>query len=93
MLKYTKRGYKVLIHSETEKDCNEMLKAGKNVKDIILNNIYEGVLAQVKIKSLLWFLGCIKFFLKSNYNINISNDEFDKEKSTWVLMILKQRNC
>ena len=53
MLKYTKRGYKVLIHSETEKDCNEMLKAGKNVKDIILNNIYEGVLAQVKIKSLL----------------------------------------
>ena len=30
-----------------------MLKAGKNVKDIILNNIYEGVLAQVKIKSLL----------------------------------------
>ena len=53
MLKYAKRGYKVLIHSETEKDCNEMLKAGKNVKDIILNNIYEGVLAQVKIKSLL----------------------------------------
>lgn len=53
MLNYAKQGYKVLIHSESEKDCNEMLKSGKNVKDIILNNIYEGVLAQVKIKSLL----------------------------------------
>ena len=57
MLKYSKQGYKVLIHSEPEKDCNEMLKAGKSAKDIILNNLYEGVLAQVKIKTILWFLG------------------------------------
>ena len=34
----------------------------------------------------------MKFFLKSNYNINISNDEFDKEKSICVLTILKQMN-
>ena len=53
MKKYARKGFKVCLLNEPEKDCNEMLKNGKNVKEIILNNLYEGPLAEVKIAQML----------------------------------------
>ena len=53
MKKYARKGFKVCLLNEPEKDCNEMLKNEKNVKEIILNNLYEGPLAEVKIAQML----------------------------------------
>lgn len=52
MLEYSKK-YKVCVYKSKFKDCNEMLLNGINVKDVILNNITTGIMAQVKIRSFL----------------------------------------
>lgn len=51
-IKYLKHGYKALIYPDSvkHKDTNDMLKAGIDIKDLILNNIGSGILAQVKIQ-------------------------------------------
>lgn len=54
-IKYLKRGFKVLCYPENtkEKDMNEILKTGVNVKDLILNNQVSGILGEIKIKNFL----------------------------------------
>lgn len=54
-IKYLKKGFKVLCYPENikEKDMNEILKAGVNVKDLILNNQVSGILGEIKIKKFL----------------------------------------
>lgn len=51
-IKYLKQGYKALIYPDSikYKDTNDMLKSGIDIKDLILNNIGSGILAQVKIQ-------------------------------------------
>ena len=51
-IKYLKQGYKALIYPDSikYKDTNDMLKAGIDIKDLILNNTGSGILAQVKIQ-------------------------------------------
>ena len=51
-IKYLKQGYKALIYPDSikHKDTNDMLKDGIDIKDLILNNIGSGILAQVKIQ-------------------------------------------
>ena len=53
-LKYCKK-YKVLVLPESvkQKDMNEILKAGLDVKSLILNNIFKGIVAEVKIRKKL----------------------------------------
>lgn len=53
MLNYAKKGYSCFVPSIDSKDMNECLKQGTNVKELILNNTYTGILAQVKISSIL----------------------------------------
>lgn len=54
-IKYLKKGFKVLCYPENikEKDMNEILKTGVNVKDLILNNQVSGILGEIKIKKFL----------------------------------------
>ena len=54
-IKYLKRGFKVLCYPENikEKDMNEILKTGIDVKDLILNNQVSGILGEIKIKNFL----------------------------------------
>lgn len=54
-LKYCLKGYKVLVYPDSvqEKDFNEMLLKKQNIHDIILNNVYNGILGQVKISAKL----------------------------------------
>ena len=53
-LKYAQKGYKVLVYPESvrEKDFNEMLLHGRDICDI-LNNVYSGIMAQVKISAVM----------------------------------------
>lgn len=54
-IKYLKRGFKVLCYPENikEKDMNDILNSGVNVKDLILNNQVSGILGEIKIKKFL----------------------------------------
>lgn len=54
-IKYLKKGFKVLCYPENikEKDMNEILKTGVNIKDLILNNQVSGILGEIKIKKFL----------------------------------------
>lgn len=54
-IKYLKQGFKVLCYPENikEKDMNEILKTGVNIKDLILNNQVSGILGEIKIKKFL----------------------------------------
>lgn len=54
-IKYLKKGFKVLCYPENikEKDMNDILKTGVNVKDLILNNQVSGILGEIKIKKFL----------------------------------------
>jgi hypothetical protein len=54
-IKYLKMGYKALCYPDSikEKDMNDILNSGVNVKDLILNNIVSGILGEIKIKSKL----------------------------------------
>ena len=51
-IKYLKMGYKALCYPDNikEKDMNDILKSGINVKDLILNNQVNGILGEIKIK-------------------------------------------
>lgn len=53
-LKYCKN-YKVLVLPDDvkQKDMNEMLKAGLDIKSLIQNNIYKGIMAEIKIRKKL----------------------------------------
>lgn len=54
-IKYLKQGYKAVCYPSSihQKDANEMLQHGENVKEILINNVVEGILGEVKIKSTL----------------------------------------
>lgn len=54
-IKYLKRGFKVLCYPENikEKDMNDILNSGVDVKDLILNNQVSGILGEIKIKKFL----------------------------------------
>lgn len=54
-IKYLKKGFKVLCYPENikEKDMNDILKTGVNIKDLILNNQVSGILGEIKIKKFL----------------------------------------
>ena len=52
-IKYLKEGYKTVNWTNPYKDCNEMLKAGINVKSEITDNIVSGILGIVKLQSKL----------------------------------------
>lgn len=54
-IKYLKRGFKVLCYPENikEKDMNDILKTGVDIKDLILNNQVSGILGEIKIKKFL----------------------------------------
>ena len=54
-IKYLKKGFKVLCYPENikEKDINEILKTGVDIKDLILNNQVSGILGEIKIKKFL----------------------------------------
>lgn len=54
-IKYLKKGFKVLCYPENikEKDMNDILKTGVDVKDLILNNQVSGILGEIKIKKFL----------------------------------------
>ena len=51
-MKYAKKGYKVLVYPDNMefKDMNEMLLGKINIKELIDNNIYSSILAEVKIQ-------------------------------------------
>lgn len=53
-LKYCKK-YKVLVLPDDvkQKDMNEILKAGLDVKSLIQNNIFKGIMAEIKIRKKL----------------------------------------
>lgn len=53
-LKYCKK-YKVLVLPDEvkQKDMNEILKAGLDIKSLIQNNIYKGIMAEIKIRKKL----------------------------------------
>lgn len=54
-IKYLKKGFKVLSYPENikEKDMNDILKTGVDIKDLILNNQVSGILGEIKIKKFL----------------------------------------
>lgn len=54
-VKYLKRGYKALYYPDSikQKDMNDILNAGVNIKELILENQVSGILGEVKIKSRL----------------------------------------
>lgn len=54
-IKYLKKGFKVLCYPENikEKDMNDILKTGVDIKDLILNNQVSGILGEIKIKKFL----------------------------------------
>lgn len=53
-LKYLEKGYKVLYYGDIrEKDMNDFLKSGGDVKKLIMNNVVSGIMGIVKIKSSL----------------------------------------
>jgi len=52
MLKYSKK-YSVIAWNNEYKDCNEMLQHKIDVKQEIENNVYTGILAEVKIRAKL----------------------------------------
>ena len=54
-VKYLKRGYKALYYPDSikQKDMNDILNAGGNIKELILENQVSGILGEVKIKSRL----------------------------------------
>ena len=47
--------YKVLVLPDNvkQKDMNEILKAGLDVKSLIQNNIYKSIMAEIKIRKKL----------------------------------------
>lgn len=54
-IKYAKLGYEVVVYPSDliYKDCNEMLLNNINVKDVIINNITKGLLAEIKLRKRL----------------------------------------
>lgn len=50
-IKYAKLNYKTVVWPDgLPKDCNDMLLKNINIKDIILNNTFKGIQAEIKLK-------------------------------------------
>lgn len=53
-VKFLKQGYKCLCYNDiAQKDMNDILKAGIDVENLILNNVVEGIMGIVKIQNAL----------------------------------------
>lgn len=53
-LEYAKRGYKILVYPDLEqKDLNEMLLSDVNIHSLISENVFSGIMAQIKLRNKL----------------------------------------